>query len=385
MPIQYNHACIHSIDYPMNALQDTARLLLDRGVPIINATVGDPMDDTPAPIRETLMASLNRQSHSQYPLSGGSDALRHAAVTAIERDYGVSLNATQCVTCNGTKEAIFSLPLLFDWSHGGVVLIPSMSYPVYAMSARYFGATIVTLPLVETHQFLPDLAAIPRDILRKTQLFWINSPHNPTTTQASRDYLNELVALAEAYDFLIASDECYADLYEGDRPASIMDVDSPNWVCFRSLSKRSHMTGYRSGVMVSKNESFMTYVKKMRHPMGVGTPTWIQDAATWAWQDVDHVRHHRAHYNQKRTRIREALSRAGCTVFGGEAGFYMWVRHDECSSSQALSQWFLDRHILVTPGTVFGDDGDPYVRLVFCLRDDTISAMIRALEPTGGG
>ncbi|MGA0242704.1 MAG: aminotransferase class I/II-fold pyridoxal phosphate-dependent enzyme, partial [Candidatus Marinamargulisbacteria bacterium] len=151
------------------------------------------------------------------------------------------------------------------------------------------------------------------------------------------------------------------------------------WVCFRSLSKRSHMTGYRSGAIISKNTTFMTHLKKMRSPMGVGTPSFIQDAATWAWTDDHHVIGHRTHYNQKRHRVRAALTTAGFTVFGSTAGFYFWVKHSDHATSDALAEWFLHRDILVTPGTVFGADGNPYIRLVFCLRDDVLDALIQRL------
>ena len=114
--------------------------------------------------------------------------------------------------------------------------------------------------------------------------------------------------------------------------------------------------------------------------MGVGTPSFIQAAATWSWGDEAHVATHRDHYNQKRQKIKTAVLNAGLDMFGGDAGFYMWVKSPNHQSSDALSQWFLERGILVTPGTVFGNDGDPYVRLVFCLKDETLDQLCQNLQ-----
>ena len=122
----------------------------------------------------------------------------------------------------------------------------------------------------------------------------------------------------------------------------------------------------------SKNEELMGNLKKLRSPMGVGIPSFIQDASEWAWNDDAHVERHREHYNQKRRKMKAALTQAGFDVFGGDDGFYMWLKSSNHSTSESLSDWFLDRGLLVTPGTVFGPDGNPYIRMVFCLRDDTI-------------
>jgi aspartate/methionine/tyrosine aminotransferase len=369
----FNTAITEQPAYQITALQDKAQALRDQGMSIINATIGDPKDDTPSDVQQTLIHALSSASYSQYPPYIGSQALRTSIVNWAFRAHKIQLDPNhQIIACNGTKEAIYSFPMLFDWSKGQTILMPSLSYPVYQMSANAMQIPTVSLPLTESSGFLPNLDAIDPSILKNTQLFWINSPHNPTTAIASKPYLEQLIRLAETYDFMVCSDECYNDLYASNPPASILEIDSEHWVCFRSLSKRSHMTGYRSGAILSKNNALMGALKKLRSPMGVGTPSFIQAAATWAWGDESHVLTHRNLYNQKRARIKEALIKAGFQVFGGDAGFYMWVKSSSHLTSESLSQWFLDRGILVTPGTVFGPDGDPYIRMVFCLTDDVL-------------
>ena len=376
----YNTAITQQPAYKITALQDKAQTLRDQGIDIINATIGDPKDDTPVNVQQTLVQSVTSKSYSQYPPYIGTDILRTNIANWANDAYGSQLDpATQILACNGTKEAIYSFPTLFDWSNGQTILIPSLSYPVYQMSANYMHIPTVSLPLTESSGFLLDLDAIDPSVLENAQLFWINSPHNPTTAIASLDYLNQLVKLAEQYDFIVCSDECYNDLYSNQVPASILEVDSENWVCFRSLSKRSHMTGYRSGAIMSNNKTLMAHLKKMRSPMGVGSPSFVQSAATWAWGDESHVANHRDHYNQKRLKLKSAVRAAGLQVFGGDAGFYLWIKSPHHATSESLSDWFLDRGILVTPGTVFGPDGDPYIRLVFCLTDDVLDACIQRI------
>ena len=381
MSIIFNKEVISRPSYQITELQEMVQRYKAQGRDIINATIGDPKDDTPPEIPAKCKEFFEKNSFSQYPPAIGSEELRVEISQWLNRHHQIQIDPhSQVVSCNGTKEAIFSLPLLFDWSQGNHVLIPSLSYPVYKMSAAYLGIPYEILPLNRDNDFLPALHQISTDALDKTQLFWINSPHNPTTTIASKDYLTKLVALAEKHNFIVCSDECYNDLYLENQPASVLDINSENWICFRSLSKRSHMTGYRSGAIISKNKTVISNLKKLRSPMGVGTPSFVQSSAAWAWSDDHHVEHHRSHYNQKRKKVKTALINAGLDVFGGNAGFYMWVRSNHHHSSQALSEWFLERNILVTPGTVFGDDGDPYVRLVFCLKDDQIEAFCKNIS-----
>ncbi|MEK9726480.1 MAG: aminotransferase class I/II-fold pyridoxal phosphate-dependent enzyme [Candidatus Margulisiibacteriota bacterium] len=381
MPIEYNPSILNKKTYQMATLQDKADSLRNRGVDIINATIGDPKDDTPNGIQTALIKSIESHTFSQYPAYIGKLELRQAIQAWATKKYGILLNEnTQICACNGTKEAIFSLPLIFDWANEKQILFPSLSYPIYKLSAEYFNIPFTEINVNETNNFVPSLMDVSTTILEKTQLVWLNSPHNPTSAVFSKTILAEYVRLAEKYNFIICSDECYNDLYETNAPASILEFDSEHWICFRSLSKRSHMTGYRSGAILSKNKGLMTQLKKARAPMGIGTPSFIQDAATWSWQDEDHVKLHREHYNQKRRRLKNVLNSVGFNVFGGEAGFYMWVKSNQHQTSESLAEWFLDRNILVTPGTIFGNDGNPYVRIVFCLKDSVLTQMINRIQ-----
>ena len=265
--MRYNQGLISEGAYKIAQLQTTYQDLVDKGARIINCTIGDPVDDTPLLIRDALIKSFESQTNSQYPKYIGEESLRSAICDSLNAEYKIQLEPNiNVVACNGTKEAIFSIPMLFDWSGNQQVLFPSLSYPIYQLSASYHAIKYKQLEVSKSTGFLPDLSRISSKTFEETQLFWMNSPHNPTSAIASKDYLKELIRLAEKYNFIICSDECYNDLYYDEKPASILDFDSNHWICFRSLSKRSHMTGYRSGAIISKNTELMNLLKKMRAP-----------------------------------------------------------------------------------------------------------------------
>lgn len=356
--------------YKIGALQEKYQQLIQEGMDIINCTIGDPKDDTPKTIRTSLLNSIQKMNNSQYPSYIGRTELRKSISESLNKEYSTHLDPeTMIISCNGTKEAIYSFPQLFDWSNNKYVSIPSLSYPVYLLSAKYNQIPFQIINVSKETNFLPDLSKID---VEKTQLLWINSPHNPTTTIASYEYLNQLIELAEKNNFIICSDECYNDLYYDEKPTSILEFESEHWVCFRSLSKRSHMTGYRSGAVISKNKELIKHLKKFRSPMGVGTPSFIQDSAITAWGDHDHVIQHRANYKNKRDKILSAFNKLDLDYHGATAGFYLWLSSPNHQSSESLADWFLKKGILVTPGTVFGPDGNPYIRMVYCLSDDMI-------------
>jgi len=366
--------------YPMVLLQQKAEKLRKEGRDIVDLTIGDPEDNTVDSVRLSIIESMNTQNTCRYPCSNGTIQLRRAISDWAYRNYAITLDPDQHVlSANGTKEAIFGLALCFDFLDREI-FIPGLSYPVFAASARILDRPFRFLSISQATGFLPDLESISPSDWQKCRVFWINSPHNPTTAIASHNYLAKLLDLAQHYGFMVASDECYSDLYFHQKPASCMDFpDSTHWIVFRSLSKRSHMTGFRTGAVISRNGPLLSLFKKIRIPMGVGTPTFIQQAAIEAWKDDTHSRQNQAMYAAKRAQLLPRLRQIGLQVFGAEAGFYFWCSHPDFRSSDALSDWFLEKGLLVSPGTAFGSDGDGFVRLVYCITNDRINQVMDRL------
>jgi len=359
-------------EYPLFIYAQKAEELKAQGVNVINLTIGDPLDDTYDAVHEATISSLQAMKNSRYPKSKGEAPYLKSVADWAERNHNLKLDPSlEILSCNGSKEAIFHVTMLLDWSDGGEIFIPSLSYPVYEASAALHGVPYRYLPLKEKNNFLPDLDIITEEEWRKCRLFWINSPHNPTTAMADISYFEKLVALAEKHDFIICADECYNDIYYNEKPASILDcANSQNWILFRSLSKRSHMTGYRCGAIISRNTEIIAALGRMRAPMGQGSPTFIQDGASEAWKDDKHPQVFSKTYRAKRDLLKEALENKGFHIFGGEASFYLWFSHPDIPESTKILDLFIEQGIVITPGTAFGPDGEGYVRMVFCVTEE---------------
>lgn len=376
--MKFNDYLVKEKEYALLGAQKQAEALKQSGQNIINLTVGDPKDSTFEPLKEKIISEVKKMAYSQYPKASGDTEYLAAVSQWAKKEYGVDYHPdTDIISCNGSKEAIFTVPIVFNWKDKHIA-IPSLSYPVYAMSAGLLGIPIEYLPLSKESNFLPDLESIPETTWERCGLFWINSPHNPTTAIATHDYFSQLLDRAKHYNFLVCSDECYNALYYNEKPASVLEFpDSQHWLAFRSLSKRSHMTGFRVGALITKNTVLMGYLKKMRASMGVGTPTFIQKAAIDAWLDTDHSKNNVSAYKEKRALLLPVLRQKGFDVFGSEAGFYLWFSHKKFPTSASLCEYFASANIMITPGTAFGSDGEGYARMVYC---DTLSTIKEAAE-----
>jgi LL-diaminopimelate aminotransferase len=381
--MKFNRYLTETPEYALASIQKKADALKAEGHDIINLTVGDPKGKTFEPLKEIIIGEIKKLRHSQYPQAAGDPAYLKAVSQWAKDDYNIELSPTsEIVSCNGSKEGIFTIPIAFDWlNNGKKIFIPELSYPVYEMSAGLFNIPVQKLPLKEENDFLPDLDAITEEEWKSCGLFWINFPHNPTTTTAPKSYFKKLLDFAKHYDFIVCSDECYNTLYYEERPVSCLEFpESDRWLVFRSLSKRSHMTGFRIGAMMSKNKVLIKNLKKMRSAMGVGTPTFIQKAAITAWNDPYHAIENAKMYKEKRDKLKPVLESKGFKIFGAKAGFYFWMSHSHLKTSEEICTYLLDANILVTPGAAFGEGGEGFVRMVYCDTTDIINEVIKRLH-----
>jgi succinyldiaminopimelate transaminase len=338
--------------YPFVKLTEAAQALAAQGVDVINFGIGEPREETPAFIREALVAALDPLS--TYPQAQGLPELRDAIAAWSRRRFGVELDGdTEVIPTFGSKEAVF---LLAQVVGGDVVLVPQPAYPVYERGAVFAGKEVVELPLRGENGFLPDLDAIPRDVLARTAILWLNYPNNPTAATAPLELYERAAALAREHDFVLASDEAYSEIYFGDPPASALQVrDRTNVAVFNTLSKRSSMPGYRSG-FVAGDPELVAALKRHRPNVGVAPPEFIQRAAAAAWSDDDHVTEVRALYRAKRDVLVPALEARGMRHAGGDATFFLWLTGGD---HEAL----MKHGLVLTPGDYFGPAGAGYLRL----------------------
>ena len=354
------------------AKEDLAR----RGVPIFDFGVGDPIEPTPPFIRQALIDALDPVS--QYPTIVGQRRLREAVAGWARRRLDVTLDPdTQVLPAAGSKEAIFHLPLAVvgpDEQRRRIVY-PSPSYPVYDGSARFSGCSAHPVPLSESNGYRLELEALGEAVLRQTRIAWLNYPHNPTGASVDLDYLRRQVAVARDYDILLCADDCYLDLYFTDAPPpGILQVTQTGVLSIGSLSKRSGMTGYRSGY-IAGDAGVIATLKRARPNFGVGSQDFVQAAAAVAWSDDAHVAERRAIFRAKRDRLAAFLTERGYVVSGSQGAIYLWVRVPIANRELFFAR-LLEHGIVVSPGESFGQGGEGYFRLALVPSLDHINEAI---------
>jgi succinyldiaminopimelate transaminase len=342
--------------YPFVHLTEARKRLTDAGVPVIDFGIGEPREETPAFIRETLVRSLDPLS--TYPSPDGLPALREAIAGWAQRRFGTALDPdTEVIPSFGSKEAVFHLAQVLG---GELVVVPQPAYPVYERGAVFAGKEVVELPLREQDGFLPDLDAVSPDVWSRTAILWLNYPNNPTAATATLDLYERAAALAREHDFVLASDEAYSELYFGDTaPVSALELaDRANVAVFNTLSKRSSMPGYRSG-FVAGDPELVAALKRYRPNVGVAPPEFVQLAAVSAWSDEEHVDAVRETYRAKRDVLLPALEARGLRHVGGDATFFLWLEGAPAGFQERL----LEQGVILTPGDYFGAAGEGYLRL----------------------
>jgi succinyldiaminopimelate transaminase len=363
------------------ALDQAKEDLARRGVEIFDFGVGDPIEPTPEFIRQALIQALDPVS--QYPTIVGQSRLREAIAGWARRRLNVWLDPdTQILPAAGSKEAIFHLPLaVLGPDERRRIVYPTPSYPVYEGSARYAHAIPHPVRLRPENGFRLDLAELPERVLEDTRIAWINYPHNPTGAGVDLTYLRAQVAIAQEHDILLCSDDCYLDLYfdEEETPPGILQVTQTGVLSFGSLSKRSGMTGYRSGY-IAGDANVIGALKRARPSMGVGSPDFVQAAATVAWSDDRHVAERRAIFRAKYARLVSFLKRRGYRVTDSQGAIYVWVEVPAGRTEKKSFQALLEKGIVVSPGESFGAGGEGYFRLALVPSLEQIERAIAVWE-----
>jgi succinyldiaminopimelate transaminase len=350
--------------YPFEELDRRKRAAVEAGIELIDFGVGDPRDETPEFIRDALKAAV--VPTSSYPRAAGLPELREAIVSWVDRRFSVALDPDlDVVPTLGSKEPIFWLAqAVLDPAAGrDLVVLTAPGYPIAERGARFAGGRVARLPLVAP-DFLPDLDAVDVESWQRTALLWLNYPNNPTGAVAPLTFLERVADLARRHGFLVATDEAYSEVwFDAGPPSSALQLgDLTNIVVLNTLSKRSNMTGYRSGFMAG-DRRFLAAVKALRPATGVTPQEFVQRASVAAWNDEAHVREQRERYTTKRAIFQELFRTKGLEVAGSVAGMYLWI---EVPSQRPSAEWayeLLEHGIVMAPGSYFGPEGEGYVRM----------------------
>ncbi len=360
-----NDALNHLQPYPFEKL----RALLAGAQPpsekkAIALSIGEPKHRSPAFVAEALSANLDQLA--VYPTTLGIPALREAIAAWCGRRFGVPAGwldpARHVLPVNGTREALFAFTQAVvnrvdSSQEPGLVVSPNPFYQIYEGAALLAGAQPHYLACLQEHGFNPDFDAVPSDVWRRCQVLFLCSPGNPTGALIPLETLKKLIQLADEFDFVIAADECYSELYfdEQQPPAGLLSAcaelgrsDFKRCVVFHSLSKRSNLPGLRSGFVAGDADilkSFLLY----RTYHGCAMPVQTQLASVAAWNDEEHVRANRALYRAKFDAVLAILDGV-LDVQRPDGGFYLWAKTplDDETFSREL---FAREHVTVVPGS----------------------------------
>ena len=349
---------MHQLErYPFLKLDDWRAEARGRGLDVIDFGVGDPREITPAFIRDALKAAIDERS--SYPRAVGLPELREAIAAWIGRRFGVAVDpGVELLPTLGSKEAIFSFAQV-ALGERTLVAVPEPGYPVYERGALAAGGRVVSIPLREETGWLPDLDAF--DAWDELAILWVCYPNNPTGATAPLSFYEELAGRAREHGFLVCSDEAYSELWFDEPPVSALQVsDRENTVVFNTLSKRSSMTGYRSG-FVCAPPAVADALRAFRPSQGTAPQEFVQRASVAAWSDEEHVVAIRDVYRRKRETLLPVLEHKGLRSAGGNATFFLWLAVD--GPSETFARQLLEHGILVAPGSFFGPAGEGYVRL----------------------
>jgi succinyldiaminopimelate transaminase len=378
-PLLLNPALERGGAYPLLRLEERRREVRERGVELFDFGTGDPREPTDPKIKLALVDGVPEVS--QYPSTQGKRSLREAFAGWMERRNGVALDPeAEVLPATGSKEAIFHAPLAFlhpSHERRGVAY-GTPGYPVYERGTLFAGGEPVPLRLKAGDEFLLRVEELDPQNIRA---LWINYPHNPTGATAPYEYLEKVAAFCRAHDILLFSDECYNDLYFSDPPPSILEITRERTLAFCSLSKRSGMTGYRSAMMAGDAE-LIAALKKLRPSIGVATQSFVQDAATAAWNDDVHVEKRRQIFAAKRELFKDFFERAGLRYMRTDASIYLWITVPEAfgGDDEAYALRLLEEGIVVAPGRSFGPGGEGYVRVALVPRLEECRKAIESWE-----
>jgi LL-diaminopimelate aminotransferase len=349
--------------YPFAVIDEKVAELRRKGVTPADFGVGDPTVPTPALVRERLKTAVDERADSGYPSYIGSGEFRGAAGAWIERTFGVTLDpATQVTSTIGAKEGIFHFPLAFT-EPGDIVLCPSPGYPPYSRGTLFAGARPFFFPLLKENGYLPDLDAIPEEVVRRARILWLCYPNAPAGALAPRKFLSEAADWARERGILVVNDEAYTDIWFEERPRSILECGTDGVVSFFSLSKRSAMTGWRIGFTAGDPRAIGAF-RKVKTNIDSGTPTFIQDAAIAALGDEEHVEAMRREYRMKRDLLAAAFSDLGFEPCAPAGTIHYWQRLPEGLDPVAFAERLLDPEIAVvcTPGPWVAEECDAGVK-----------------------
>jgi len=373
--------------YLFASIDQMKQKAIQKGVDIINLGVGDPDLPTPSEIIRALQRAVENPLHHQYPSYDGMKSFRQAVASWYEKRFGVSLDPDrEVLTLIGSKEGIGHIPLALV-NPGDAVLIPSPGYPVYQAATLFAGGQPCTFPLLKENGFIPILSEIPKPILKKSRLLFINYPNNPTAATADLAFFEELASFAKENQIIVCHDAAYSEIYyNGLQQPSFLQARGAKEVGieFHSLSKTFNMTGWRLGFAVG-HAGVISALGKIKSNIDSGVFQAVQEAGITALNlgpaQLDAIR---STYQGRRDAFIPLLKELGFKVETPKAAFYVWVETPQGYGSMEFTKLLLEKSgIVTTPGIGFGEAGEGYNRMTLTVPKERLLEAAQRIKKAG--
>lgn len=353
------------------------------GAAVINLGIGSPDLPPDAAVVETLQAESSKPNVHAYQGYKGVAALREAMAAWYSRWYNVSLDpATEILPLIGSKEGIMHVCMTY-LNEGDTALIPNPGYPTYSSAVKLAGGKPVYYHLKEENGWVPDFDALEKEDLSAVKLMWVNYPHMPTGQPASTELFEKLVAFGKKYNILICHDNPYSFILN-DEPMSLLSVDGAKGVVveLNSLSKSHNMAGWRVGMLCGAKER-VEEVLRFKSNMDSGMYLPVQLAATRALL-LDETWHNMLNkqYEERRQNVYQLLDMLQCTYNKEQVGMFVWAKTPSAyNDGYRLSDDVLYKAgVFITPGGIFGSEGDAYIRISLCSTTQNLEAAINRIK-----
>jgi len=354
------------------------RELAATGKPIINMGIGSPDLQPPTKVIAAIQHSFNDAVAHKYQSYQGLPELRNAIAKFYHQKFNITANpSNEILPLMGSKEGIMHISMAF-LNEGDQVLIPNPGYPTYTSVTKLVGAEPLFYELEETNNWQPNIGALETLDLTKVKIMWVNYPHMPTGTDALKETFEKLVAFGKKHQILIVNDNPYSFILN-DNPLSILQVNGAKDIALElnSLSKTFNMAGWRVG-MVLGNKNYINEILKVKSNMDSGMFYGIQKGAIEALHlSDDWFNQQNKIYEERRSLVFQLADKLNCTYNTNSTGLFVWAKIPTGKTSEEVTDAILyDKDLFITPGTIFGSQGEGYIRFSLCVSKEVINNAI---------
>lgn len=356
--------------------------LKNEGKPVINIAIGSPDLQPSASVIEAIQSTVELPNAHQYQSYQGTPALREGISNFYKKNYNVTLNAaSEILPLMGSKEGIMHISMAF-LNKGDKVLIPNPGYPTYASVTKLVEAEPVFYNLNEAGGWLPNYEELEKEDLENVKIMWVNYPHMPTGAVASKEDLEQLITFAKKHNILVVNDNPYSFILHKN-PISILAIDGAKDIAIElnSLSKTYNMAGWRVGMVVGDAKIIKT-ILQVKSNMDSGMFLGIQNGAVEALKlSNDWFEGLNEIYLKRRAVVWKIFDALNCTYDKNSGGLFVWAKIPKGETSEALTDKLLyEKDVFITPGTIFGSNGEGYIRASLCVTEVVLETVLNRLN-----